>query len=232
MRFVTSLSPGRIERQLRCIDSWAKYGLEIVAVQTERESDSIESLYKMVSVVRVPERANAWGRPHLPRIVDVINQCDDGPIVIINSDIEITDSVETFRDQWMTERDGLVLGIRRDYTEGSTPKLTPYGIDAFKITPELWHIFDVDAGFCIGAPGWDYWVPFLVWREKLPIVVSSSVLLHENHAMAYSSKDIKIAYQLLTDDCLMPGESMSVLIQHITGRTGMRRTVADRKARR
>jgi len=231
MKIVTSLSPHRVERQQHCLRSWRNNGLKIVSVQTVGEVDAIRKLFSGVEFVTCEEQPNSWGKPHLPRIAELLKVGSDETILILNSDIEIADSRKKFDGEWNeSEPDTLVVGIRRDHLRGSSRgNLNPYGIDAFRITPQLSSLLEKHLEFSIGVPGWDYWIPWRLWSLGKSMRVADSMLMHETHDLGYPREAIKIAYELLMREYRLPNTVLSSFIQWSTGREGMKRKPARRR---
>lgn len=231
-KIVTSLSPHRIERQIRCIRSWRAYGLPIVAVQTTGEAAACREWMPNIEYIEVASKPNVFDKPYLPRVADILESVDFD-CLLINADIEIVAPYKTFVNDWLIDRpDSLTLGLRHDYWPGKPKHLTPYGIDAFRITPDMRpHL--MDEGFTIGMPGWDYWIPWRLWAAGYNARVAESALLHELHEMGWQDDTHGISgRQLLTDTCRMPTGVFTVFIQWITKRENLRRTPTAKKRRK
>lgn len=226
-KIVTSFGLNRIDRQRFCVASWRRLGLPIVAVQCDEQVEQLRAIFGDLvdSFTSLPAQPNAWGRPHLARVANHAKQTQDGPILLINSDIEIRDTPEQFAAEWMTDdANTLVCGIRRDHRHGSyTNAIHPYGIDAFRITPAMAEKL-TDCGFVIGSPGWDYWLPWELWQAGFNVRAAKSQFMHEVHNLGYADADVAIAQKLIFDRFRMPATVMTVWIQWATNRRGMKHT--------
>ena len=86
MKFLTSISPRRIERQQYCMATWLQYG-EITAVQTAGEIPLLQPQFPNVQFVATEKTgALTFGYPSRVNISAMIDQ---GPGLLINSDIKI-----------------------------------------------------------------------------------------------------------------------------------------------
>ena len=214
-RIVTSLSSKNIARQTYCLNTWKRYGLPIVAVQTEGESALLQEHFPGVEFIETPLGGDYFDKPHLPRISELINLSVDSPILLINSDISIEDTQREFINNWKQE--GLVCGIRLNHRrpDSTRVKRNPFGIDAFKIPQGT---IVADYGFCIGMPGWDYFLPYELAHRKVPISVSNSNLLHLIHEVNYEDPYIKLGQQLLIKTYGHDQRYFTVAIQKLTHR--------------
>ena len=187
MKFLTSLHPKRIERQQYCIDSWLKHGDEVIAVQSPKELPIIEKLFHNVTFV-TGEVSCSFSKP-TPKITEIIKYAEE-PSLLINSDISIKDEN---LNAWGYEPNVLKLGIRHDYFPNNSGKKfkQKYGIDAFLIYPEMRALLP-DLDFCIGCPGWDFWLPYHLWfKHKYEIKTPTCWFLHELHPLGWTEEDQK-----------------------------------------
>jgi hypothetical protein len=222
--FVTSLSPHRIERQQYCIETWRKQCLPIVAVQSVGESENLRNHFEGIEFIEVEPKENVYGKPHLPRIFDMI-RLTGFDCIFLNSDISIKDTGPQFRGQWIRRSDSeLIIGIRKDYLHvGGKKTLTPYGIDAFRISPSMQNAIQ-DEGFVIGMPGWDYWLPWRINRAGFSICVAKSSLLHPLHEMGWNQEQCNSGRELLAKTLGANPDLLTEFIQRSTGRWGLSRS--------
>ena len=68
MKIVTSLSPRRVDRQKKCLESWKQLGVPIVAVQSNEEAEDIAGIYDNVSVVGTDLVGDRFNMPKCVRI--------------------------------------------------------------------------------------------------------------------------------------------------------------------
>jgi hypothetical protein len=123
---------------------------------------------------------------------------DQGPGLLINSDIKIDSSHEDFQADWETERGQFNVGIRYDFDEPGKPKvLNPYGIDAFLITEEAMELIP-DVGFVIGVSVWDYWIVWHMLTERFRIKAKTTPgLLHLRHPQNWGERDTEIGLSIM-----------------------------------
>jgi adenine/guanine phosphoribosyltransferase-like PRPP-binding protein len=159
---VTALSeqPHHRTRQTQCLDSWVRFGLSIIAVNTADEISRLREVYPQVSRwIESDEETGSYRYPtqKIKRLAKVAEEIDK-PILLINSDIEIEGEQLTLIDRLADK--SLVVGIRWNYDgELANASREPWGMDAFVITPEMSRtIPNLEMG--IGRPTWDYWLAY------------------------------------------------------------------------
>lgn len=158
---VTSLNPNpkRMQRQLKCLASWVRIGLPVVAVNTSAELQQF-SLPDGVFGAPCESLTTHYDRQtQFVASLIMIGQQNGIPFLLINSDIEIIGSGDLI-DEALTHTDQLTIGIRHNHLPGEKQaKREPHGLDAFLMTPEMASTIPADAPFGIGKPAWDYWLP-------------------------------------------------------------------------
>lgn len=184
---VTSLSPNRFERQLICLDSWRKLGLEIIAVNSQDEIDSMRELYPVAKWIPT----ECQGFPRINSLIDVAAS-EHTAILIINADIEIYGDQSRLLESVASRKNA--IGIRHNYeSQPGESTIEPWGLDAFTVHPEqVASIPRVE--FVIGKPMWDYWLP---WEfEKLGECdwISEPYFFHRSHPVAWSQAECTSAH--------------------------------------
>ena len=218
MQFLTSLSPNRVERQRYCLDSWKVFG-KIIAVQREDEIPSLQSLFSDVEF-RTAAPSSSFSKP-TPKITEIVKYADE-PSLLINSDISIKDSN---LDLWNYEEGILKLGIRTDYFPNSSSRKfrQKYGIDAFLIYPEMRDLLP-DLDFCIGCPGWDFWLPYHLWfKHNYEIRTPDCIFLHELHPLGWTDQDQKsYRARIAASEYKLTYSMLPAFILDITNRTHLK----------
>lgn len=214
---MTSIGPGREHRIRRCLESWSKCGGEIIAVQPPGDEAFIAERFACVTVHIDSRTGESLGRPRNPRLAAMLSLAESGPILLINSDIEIKDDPSSFWDAWRPLSDKLLVGVRYD-VDGDNVSLNPYGIDAFLITPEMVPFLRNDLGFCFGFPGWDYWIPFQLHYNGFMTKRVHSVLHHEVHSQGYSRDAVAMAQSILSNHYGVHRRKITQWIQRATDR--------------
>jgi hypothetical protein len=215
VKFITSISPRRIERQQYCIETWRKYG-SVVAVQAVEEIPSLESLFPSVQFVATDRTGVELGYPSRVNIAAMI---EHGPGILINSDIKIDTTPRQFAADWSPVSKQFNVGVRYDFDgPGKAKHLCKYGIDAFLITEEIMAVME-DHGFVIGVPVWDYWIIWHAITRGFRIKTKLTPgMLHLNHPMGWSDADMTNGLNIMKRDYGIGQKGLSVAINDITGR--------------
>ena len=190
---LTSLSPNleKVNHISNCIDSWHRAGLQVVSFNHPSEIPELERHFNIEFVPVEQTSADIFGAPYIPvnALLDWASR-NNGPVLLINSDIELRmDNWELKRLRWMAE-DGLCYFVRSNHDgEHARAIREPDGIDAF-----LFHGRDAalfTASFMsLGKPYWDYWVPHTFARHDRPIyAVEFPVAFHLRHQNRWSWED-------------------------------------------
>ena len=185
MRVVTSIAPTRIERQQYCIFTWLRHTTDIISVNTANEIETLQPHFPMLSF-RIGDTSTLFSKS-TPKLTELIKVVDE-PTLLINSDISIEDDNLSL---WTPQNCILKIGIRYDYYSHNPDKkhYQKWGIDAFLILPEMVSLIP-DLDFCVGCPGWDFWLPYHLWsRHNYKIEVVPGTLLHEFHIVGWSESD-------------------------------------------
>lgn len=185
---VTSLSPNRFQRQTICLDSWRKLGLEIIAVNSQDEIDSMRKLYPVAKWIPT----ECQGHPRINSLIEVAAS-ENTAILIINADIEIYGDQSRLLESVASRKN--LIGIRHNYdSQPGESTIEPWGLDAFTVYPEqVASIPRVE--FTIGKPMWDYWLP---WEfEKLGECdwITEPYFFHRSHPVAWSQAECTSAHE-------------------------------------
>jgi hypothetical protein len=228
--FVTSCSPKNIDRTQECINSWKKYGSEIYAVQLEEEAENIKKTYHGVNVISTPNTGSLIWSKKTPNILELINLTKYSDAIIINSDIEITYSLEDFdREVSLPSEKTFLCGIR--YNKNSSTSILlrpswwePYGIDLFRIPKASLDLFkDLnEIPFAIGMPGWDFWLPYFLYLKGLELknIKMTTNLSHEYHSKSWDKEDLILTNILFKRFLNIGIKEVTKWIQKMTGREG------------
>ncbi len=216
MRFITSISPRRIERQQYCMATWLQYG-QIVAVQTIEDISLLQPQFPDVQFVATEKTgAKLFGYPSRINISAMIEQ---GPGLLINSDIKIDTNKKQFDSDWKPKPKQFNVGVRFDFDGPGKPKfLNKHGIDAFLITEEVMAVME-DHGFVIGVPVWDCWIVWhmLIHRFKIKAKLTPG-LLHLNHPMGWSDTDLAKGLAIMQREYGIGHKGPSEAISDVTDR--------------
>jgi hypothetical protein len=219
MRLITSLSAHRIERQQYCLETWAKHG-EIVCVQTEAEIDQIAPHFQNVQFVTTDKTGEIpYGYSKRVRISALVEQ---GPGLLLNSDIKITSTASEFKEDWKANKGEFRVGIRQDFDGPGRPKLlNRYGIDAFLITDDVMRLLP-DYGFVIGVSVWDYWIVWHMLTERFAVKTIKRGLLHLRHPINWSDRDTEIGMAIMAKHYQVSKPILDIAIPALTDRVRVR----------
>lgn len=213
----TSLGPSRVERQMQCIQTWIDLGLDVIAIQTRDEAPTIKRLFPSVEVQPIIQPKTRWSKqtPYLFHILGYIYE----PTILINSDISLHYTQEQFDHYWVNTSPEMICAVRYDVEQDLEPSFNPYGIDVFKLGPEIAsEIIDVE--FAIAVPGWDYYLPWYT-SKKLGLPITTYLhtqVCHKRHTERWCNDDQRYAWHLLHRYTRQEPGRISKWIQHTTGR--------------
>jgi hypothetical protein len=219
MKIATSISPTRIDRQKYCIDSWKKYGYEIIAIQPPSQTDSTKSYFPDITILESTNTGTRIDKPDHIQIHEHIQLASkyNETVLLINSDIEMIYSIDEFKYWKIVDTNTFKIGIRWNQTKDTTT-LCPAGIDVFQITPVIANSLP-NLGFVIGCPHWDYWVVYHLWKLGYDIsVIDTMRLLHEVHNDRWSDTDYINTERLFTDNYSISPNELGQIIARLTNR--------------
>lgn len=223
MKFITSISPFNIEQTKYCLSTWRKYLNTIVAVQSKEEIQLLEKEFPEVTFVET----NKFGDAFHSKCPTIRSLVDQGPGVIINSDISITGHSSLFEKNIATfEEDVLRCGVRFDYKNPNSKKRqNMFGIDVFCITETLKQVL-VNTEFTIGQPGWDYYFVLEADRNNLTIKTQRYpiMFLHKTHTTNWHRWKLTQAHSILER---LYGEKHEVLTKKVQTLTNRRKKSAS-----
>ncbi len=212
MKIVTSFNPfGRIDRQQYCLSTWKKYGLKIVAFQTQEEIELLRDGFQGVEFIASSESP--------PKIFDLCNlSVDQDPALVVNSDISIKSNSFDFQNDWRVHKKTLTVGIRHERDPTGTKTLTRYGVDAFLITRPMADTLP-NLDFRIGKPVWDFW---LIWHFAALDYIIKPIkrgLIHHRHKQVWTKQTHDQNMKTFTDHYGVNHNLLSHAVLGLTGRT-------------
>ena len=177
-------------RQTLCLESWVKFGLSIISVNTADQIARLKPLYPQVDRwIESDEETGSYRYPtqKIKRLCRVAEELDK-PILLINSDIEIYGEQSTLLMRMSSHK--MLAGIRWNYDgELSNASREPWGLDAFVITPSMSSSLpELEMG--IGRPTWDYWIPyhFQVHGYNLDFI-GEPLFFHQSHPILWDERE-------------------------------------------
>jgi hypothetical protein len=108
-------------------------------------------------------------------------------VLLVNSDIEILGSHDVLRH--LSDNEAMI-GIRTNYSGAFTNvQRERWGLDVFHLSDAIARSIP-DSIYAIGRPFWDYWLPWLLQRDKVSLRwVGDEVFFHERHPQAWTDED-------------------------------------------
>ncbi len=202
---VTSLNPNplRKDRQLNCLLSWLNAGIEVLAVNTSEELDSMPWLNGIAEQFVSNETATSYDRP-VQKVSSLIRagMLTGCQFMLINSDIEINGDVSILSDS-IKSQDRLTIGVRYNHESGASREAArreTAGLDIFVMTPEIAARIP-SREFGIGKPAWDYWLPHQVRLNGVKFNwIQRPLFFHESHTLGWSNSDWKIGHDMILRD--------------------------------
>lgn len=202
---VTSLNPNplRKDRQLKCLLSWLNAGIEVLAVNTSEELDSMPWLNGIAEQFVSNATATAYDRP-VQKVSSLIRagMLTGRQFMLINSDIEIHGDVAILSDS-IKAQERLTIGVRYNHESGASresARRETAGLDIFVMTPEIAARIP-SREFGIGKPAWDYWLPHQVRLLGVKFNwIQRPLFFHESHPLGWSNNDWKIGHDMILRD--------------------------------
>src|ERR1051325_11640050 len=190
---LTSLSPNLENKPhiSSCIESWRRAGLRVFSFNHPSEIPGLEKHFDIDFVAVEDTSVATFGRHFIPvnALLDWSSRYN-GPVLIINSDIELRlENWELKRARWIAEN-GLCYFIRFNHDGDHARAIRePYGIDAFLFHGRDAHLFP-RSFMSLGKPYWDFWVPHTFARHGRPVYsVEFPVSFHLRHQNRWSWED-------------------------------------------
>lgn len=202
---VTSLNPNPIrkDRQLKCLLSWLNAGIEVLAVNTSEELDSMPWLNGIAEQFVSNETATAYDRP-VQKVSSLIRagMLTGCQFMLINSDIEINGDVSILSDS-IESQERLTIGVRYNHESGASresARRETAGLDIFVMSPEIAARIP-SREFGIGKPAWDYWLPHQVRLNGVKFNwIQRPLFFHESHPLGWSNSDWQIGHDMILRD--------------------------------
>jgi hypothetical protein len=195
---VTSLAPqaDQFTRQQRALQSWVKFGLGIVAVNTDFEVAKLRNVYPMVSQwIQCPGHPDDSGRQRILDLARTANHLGK-PILLINSDIVIRGEQSDLTSH--INGDTALVGIRNNVRQGQV-KRERWGFDVFYLTPSITESLPELDWFSMGKPGWDYWLPLHFLTHNIRATyLADRLFYHHCHPVRWSKAENEEALRLLS----------------------------------
>lgn len=219
MKLITAISKNRIERQQECIYSWSKVADEIVAVNTKQDIDYLRPLFPSVNFIECPTHLTGERLYNRPDRVSIYALCQQGPGLLINSDIYINNiTKDNFNSIWSYHYNMFKVGIRTNISS-TYKRQEPYGIDCFLITEDIMHKIP-ELGFIIGTSVWDFWIIWHMATLGYEIKPIYGHLHHLEHESSWNETDTQIGLGILAKKYKLTQLQITTITQSLTQRGG------------
>lgn len=194
---ITSISPGHrlgTEHQQACIKTWFDAGYKVYSLNAVEEVEGLKPLYPGVEFIATRRHhKKLMGRPYVlvSAILDFAAETGEDYTLILNSDIEIVGSPAITDKLKATSEQGVIYIHRVNYdTDKAAGKMYMEGVDGFFINKKWLDIFP-QSQLCLGQCFWDFWVPYVVSKEKEAHLyrLSDNYLYHKMHPIQYNRKE-------------------------------------------
>ena len=193
----TSLSPSHhnTESQLTAITSWHDLGMDVYSLNSPEESQSLKKIYPdwVKFIPSTQTTKHIFGKPYM-MITAMINHFSENKsgdiLTLINSDIILHPSENLLSRVKSISDSGVCISSRDDFKieHGDSSKYV-HGFDVFFINKKHAHIFP-PAIYSMGQTWWDYWVPFTVLKNKIPLFrIEEAFAFHKEHPKQYNEAD-------------------------------------------
>ena len=190
---VTSLSPLEVHQEVQrvAIESWRRFGLDIVSVNLEQEIESLKRNYQDLEF-RLGEATTAFNRP-VPTINSLLDQGRDRPILVINSDCAL------YGPQSLIDVEKPSVIIRYNWeSHFHDARREQWGLDSFLLTPELTATVP-RLPFGIGKPMWDYWLPWHLEQQAELTWIGEPLIYHKLHPLNWNTSECNLGRQWIRD---------------------------------
>jgi len=187
----TSIAPKELAKQKRAIQSWLDLGFDVLSLNVDRELKQLQAEFPGVQFVCARRNGRKLaGKPYVfvDDVMAALKKAGGEVVGIVNSDIMLRSSSRLPDDLRRETAGCLLYGSRVDVenSEDSEGRLYHRGFDFFffdsKIIDRL-----AKTNFMLGVPWWDYWLPYAVMQQGLPVKrIETPLAYHLRHAINYN----------------------------------------------
>jgi len=171
------------EYQRECVSSWAAAGFKVITLNPRSEADAIASMDLPLDIVVIEGK----GRPTLANFVAEMRKIGADLCGIINADCKMLHYPQTALALRTGASDGVIIAERINMVHGKVPATwVPGGYDMFLFPGKQLEKLD-EPRFSIGAPWYDFWLPFALAATGLPVRhLAVPLLTHHQHRWAWT----------------------------------------------
>jgi tetratricopeptide (TPR) repeat protein len=177
---ITSIPPKNNEMHIHTTMSWLSTGANVLSLNLPDEIVQLRPVFPHVTFVPAERDASSLvGKPimYLDDIFHVLGQTGSDLCGIVNADVMLRADKEFVKFLAAEVGDGLLFGSRVDVGsyEHKSGRFYDAGFDYFFFRPSLIEKIPASS-FCLGAPWWDYFFPFISVITGLEVKMNLSPL--------------------------------------------------------
>jgi len=188
----TSIAPKELAKQKRAIQSWLDLGFEVISLNIHKELELLQPEFPDVKFVPAGRNGTRLaGKPYVfvDDVLAALQKTACRVVGIVNSDIELRANPQLVDYLHQAATGSFICASRIDVAqaEDSDGKLYHRGFDSFFFDQSI-----VDrlskTKFMLGVPWWDYWFPYAVIEQGIPVKrLETPLAYHLRHEINYNS---------------------------------------------
>lgn len=170
---ITTLNPKNPKRQVKALENWQQLNVPVISLNVKSEQDDLVNHYPWIQF-EIPTKTaeHIVGKPFVlfDAFLDWFSKHQKfSHIVILNSDISVPTNPKFWKSAVDLAGESLVFGNRLDvkFPNSDLDKVFKVGFDFFILSRKLNSCYP-PSEYCLGAPWWDYWVPFVPLLQGIP----------------------------------------------------------------
>jgi len=188
----TSIAPKELAKQKRAIQSWLDLGFEVISLNIHKELELLQPEFPGVKFVPAGRNGTRLaGKPYVfvDDVLAALQKTACRVVGIVNSDIELRAKPQLVDYLRQAATGSFICASRIDVAqaEDSDGKLYHRGFDLFFFDQSI-----VDrlskTKFMLGVPWWDYWFPYAVIEQGIPVKrLETPLAYHLRHEINYNN---------------------------------------------
>lgn len=168
----TSIVPRNLELQRAAVNTWLELGFRVISINSAAEAAIVAQNFPDITLKIIDRTAESvTGKPYVyfDDVCKALAESGANICGIINSDIFLKADSEFADFAKDAAKTGLLFGSRIDVDslENIDGEKYIYGLDFFFFDKKLIALYP-ESEFCLGAPWWDYWAPFVLMSRGVP----------------------------------------------------------------
>jgi glycosyltransferase involved in cell wall biosynthesis len=185
-----------LAKQKRAIQSWLDLGFDVLSLNVDRELKQLRPEFPGVQFVRARRNGSKLaGKPYVfvDDVMAALKKAGGEVVGIVNSDIMLRSATHLPDDLSREAAGCLLYGARVDVenSEDSEGRLYHRGFDFFFFDSKIMDRL-AKTNFMLGVPWWDYWLPYAVMQQGVPVKrIETPLAYHLRHAINYNLEHLK-----------------------------------------